>query len=1023
MRFLTIKSFCGLLLLFILTHNSHGQELRKAKNGAHAYEFIEGDPFKVHRYQLPNGFTIITAVNKKEPRIQSYLAVKAGSKTDPSDNTGLAHYLEHMLFKGTSRFGTLDYKKEKIYLDRIDELYRKYNEEKDELKRTAIYHQIDSVSGIAATFAIANEYDKMMQSIGASGTNAFTSFEQTVYVNDIPSNHLEKWLEIEAERFKNPVFRIFHTELEAVFEEKNISLDNDDSKVYERVMAGLFPDHPYGTQATIGTVEHLKNPSLDKIRAYFNKWYCPANMALILTGDFNETQTIAWAEKYFGTWKKPFKNGFTSTPKNPVSDDAPIDLKQTPQPTPSNNNTIIPVPSSQPVSLSDIALTTTLSGSGGTSEILGPSAAFIMAGWRFPGAGTREALILKVVSQLLFNGKGGLLDIDLVKAQKLGSLELYTDVLKEHSYMIVKAKPSGDGSLEALFPMIHNEILKLKTGDFSNNLLSAVMANMKVELIRKQESREATSDLILDAYTTDQPWHKYLNAFSEMQHISREDIIAFCNSYFTDAPVLVFKREGEDKSIIKVNKPAITPVDVATNRDRVSGFADQVLAKPAAPVTPAFIDYATTIKTTEVRSGQRILYVQNKDNDLYTLNLVWEAGKENNKLIPLAVQLLKIAGTDNLSADKLNSELYSLATDFNVTSGNKSIVLSLSGLKENMGSALQLISALFDQCSVSDEAFRKFINQIYKIRKDDLLNKSLILRSGLKNWALYGSENPFNYTLSNKELEGVTLQALKEVISGLKNSEHKIYYFGPEQPEALATLLNNSFVFGKNLTKAPAGPTFKGLSNNKPTILFVDYDMVQAEILWAKNEKVFKDSLLPVSQLFQEYYGGGMGSIVFQTIRESKALAYSCNLRFSNPEKSGSPYLVTGYIGTQSDKLFESIEAMNELLTQMPQSEALLTSCKNTILSQTASERINGMDLIYNYEYLRKLGLGRDIRKEVYEKVNGLQMKDLENFFHNYLADGGYTLCLIGSKARISFDKLRKYGDIQEIPVEALFGY
>lgn len=1023
-RMIPLRSSILLLTVAFLCNVSlYAQEELTGKIGTYSFQYVKNDPFKVHRYVLPNGFTILTAVNKKEPRIQTYLAVKAGSKTDPADNTGLAHYLEHMLFKGTTRFGTLHYKKEKVYLDKIDALYRWYNKEKDEAVRAAIYREIDSVSGIAAQYAIANEYDKMMQSIGAVGTNAFTSFEQTVYVNDVPSSHLEKWLEIEAERFKNPVFRIFHTELEAVFEEKNISLDNDDSKVYERIMAGLFPDHPYGTQTTIGTVEHLKNPSLDKIRAYFNKWYCPANMALILAGDFDEAQTIAWVEKYFGAWKKPFEGDKTTASSN-STDVPPVAFPSEINTVPVNGQTVVPVPSNaQSIALPNIPAAVDAPPISLVSDIYGPSAGFIMAGWRFPAAGTKEAAVLKLVSQLLFNGKGGLLDINLVKSQKLGSLMLYTDVLKEHSYMVVKAKPSGEGSLEALFPMIYNEILRLKTGDFSDNLVRSVIANMKVELIRKQESREATSDMMLDAFTTEQAWKNYIEEFNVIQKITKEEIISFCQTYFTESPVLVYKREGEDKSIVKVNKPAITPVDVASNRDRISGFANKVLRKKAVPVAPVFLNYASTIKTFENTGGEKILYIQNKDNDLYTFNLIWEAGKEHNKLIPIAVQLLKIAGTQALSSENLNSELYSLATDFNVISGNKSMMLTLSGLKENMGRALKLINNLIDECVVSEEAFAKFKNQIYKLRKDDLLNKSLILRSGLRNYALFGSENPFNYNLSNKEIESLSLAKVKEVVSYLKSLEHKIHYFGPETPEGLTAVLSSQWRWSGNLTKVPAPAAFSPKTTTTPTILFVDYDMVQAEILWVKNEKVFKDSLLPISQLFQEYYGGGMGSIVFQTIRESKALAYSCNLRFSNPEKAGGPYTVTGYIGTQSDKLFESIDAMNELLNKMPQSEELLKACKNTIRSQTESERVNGIDIIYNYEYLSKLGLQTDVRKVIYEKVPGFSMKDLESFFNTYLANGGYTLCIVGSKSRIPLEKLKKYGDIKEISIEALFGY
>src|SRR5699024_10216918 len=156
---------------------------------------------------------------------------KAGSKTDPANHTVLAHYLEHMLFKGTDQFGSLDWDKEKSLLDEIEGLYEKYNSTTDEDERKAIYKEIEQVSGEAAKYAIGNEYDKMMSGMGAQGTNAFTSVEETVYTEDIPSNVIDKYLTVQSERFRHPVFRLFHTELEAVYEEKNRSLDSDGSKV------------------------------------------------------------------------------------------------------------------------------------------------------------------------------------------------------------------------------------------------------------------------------------------------------------------------------------------------------------------------------------------------------------------------------------------------------------------------------------------------------------------------------------------------------------------------------------------------------------------------------------------------------------------------------------------------------------------------------------------------------------------------------------------------------------------------
>ncbi|MCX6352834.1 MAG: insulinase family protein [Bacteroidetes bacterium] len=293
-----LKLLAVAMLILNMTTNAQDYKWveKKSPDGKYTYKTVSNDPLGVRVYTLKNGLTVLLSVNKATPRIQTYIATKAGSKNDPHDNTGLAHYLEHMLFKGTNKYGTKDWAKESVQLEKIHDLYEKYNKTTDAAQRKKIYHEIDSVYGEAAKFAIANEYDKITQSIGAKGTNAFTSVEQTVYVNDIPGNQLEKWLLIEAERFRYPVLRLFHTELEAVYEEKNIGLDRGINKMYEKLMEQLFTKHTYGTQTTIGTVEHLKNPSLKKIRDYYNTWYVPNNMAIILAGDFDADKTIEMIE-------------------------------------------------------------------------------------------------------------------------------------------------------------------------------------------------------------------------------------------------------------------------------------------------------------------------------------------------------------------------------------------------------------------------------------------------------------------------------------------------------------------------------------------------------------------------------------------------------------------------------------------------------------------------------------------------------------------------------------------------------
>jgi len=319
LKLITLFLIASLLFNCKNTSNTVVKTEQQKDSQGYTYETVTNDPTGLRLYTLDNGLKVYMSKNSDEPKIQTYIAVRAGSTYDPKESTGLAHYLEHMVFKGTDKVGTLNWETEKKYLDTIANLYEEHRAEKDPEKKLAIYKNIDRVSLEASNHSVANEYDKMISSLGATGTNAYTSFEQTVYTNKIPANELDKWLSVESERFGKLVLRLFHTELEAVFEEYNRSQDNDIRKLYFSMLDGLFPNHPYGQQTTIGTAEHLKNPSMVDIHNYFNKYYVPNNMAVVLVGDFEFDETIKKVDQSFGKMERKDLEHPTLPKENPIT--------------------------------------------------------------------------------------------------------------------------------------------------------------------------------------------------------------------------------------------------------------------------------------------------------------------------------------------------------------------------------------------------------------------------------------------------------------------------------------------------------------------------------------------------------------------------------------------------------------------------------------------------------------------------------------------------------------------------------
>ncbi len=946
------------------------------KNGNYTYTKVSGDPTQTRWYTLPNGLTVILSVNKNQPRIQTLVATKAGSKNDPSDNTGLAHYLEHMLFKGTDKFGTQDYAKEKVYLDQIDALYEKYNKTTDEAKRKSIYREIDSISGIASKYSIANEFDKMCQGIGAQGTNAFTSVEQTVYVNDIPSNRLHQWIEIESERYRNPVLRLFHTELEAVYEEKNISLDNDVSEMYEKLYASLFRAHPYGTQTTIGTVEHLKNPSLVKIRNYFNTYYVPNNMAVIMVGDFNPDEAIEMIDKHFGY--------MTSKPLPPFT-----------------------FPIEYPRGLPD------------SINVVGPDAASLMMAWRFDGVSSKDALMVRIIDLILSNSKAGLIDLNLVKEQKVLSASSSPDFMKDYSVHMLQGKPKEGQTLEEVRDLLLAQIEKIKKGEFDEELLKGIIANNMVDEIKNFDSYNGLAYSLLDAFVTDRRWKDVLNINYELSKITKKDIIDFANEYYTKGYSIVYKRTGEDTKQDKIEKPQIT--EVSLNRDKSSQFVIDLLSEETDSIKPVYIDYTKDIERGKCGKAE-LLFKKNSKNQLFSLYYVVDMGKLNNKKLPFALEYLQYIGTDKYSASELSMKFYKMACNFGISVGDKQSYVYLNGPQQNFEAALALFEELLANAKPDNAVLKDYVGRILKTRTDAKLSKRSI-SSALSTYALYGKVNPRTYTLNNTELQALTATELVGMIKGLHQYKHRIMYYGPETKENIEKVLTAKHKMPEAFLPTPAAFEFKPITYTTNTVFFAHHDMVQAEINWRTGAPMFDINKTANIRAFNEYFGGGMSSVVFQEIRESRALAYSTYAVYNQAMEKGKQDILVAYVGTQADKMNDAITAMSELLNNMPLNEESFNQAKQSILSGLESERINDADVFFSYLDAIDMGIDYDYRKMEYEAIKKITFDDVKAFQAQNIKGKKWAISVLGSREKIKEEDLKKYGELKILTLEEIFGY
>jgi predicted Zn-dependent peptidase len=974
-----MKKLLYLLIIVGVLVSCKGKDKTKTatdKNG-YTYEYVEGDPTGARIYTLENGLKIYLAVNKDQPRISTFIAVKAGAKNDPRETTGLAHYFEHMMFKGTSKIATADWAKEEVLIKELSDLFEKRCATDDPAEKERIYAQIDSVSQLASQYAIANEYDKICSLIGATGTNAWTSYEETVYVNEIPSNETERWLITERERFDNLVLRLFHTELETVFEEFNMSQDRDGRKASFKIMSTLFQKHPYGV-AVLGKAEHLKNPSMVNIMKFKDNYYVPNNMAICMSGDLDMEATVKMIDEIWGDMK--------------------------------------PNPNIPEFKFEKEAERTKID----KFDVLGPEREFISIAYRTPDVKTKEAKYLDLIGQILSNGKAGLMDLDLVKKQKVMSAYAYAWAMNDYGLFQMGGTPRQGQTLEEVEKLLLDELNKIKKGEFEDWLLEAIINEMKLDRIRSIEGNSVAYAFV-DNFISGEPWENWVYQIDEYEKITKQELVDFANEFFKDNYVVVYKRMGVDENVFHIEKPKITPLNI--NRNTESTFVKDLKKKEPKAISPVFIDFKEKIETEAIVKGLEFNYIKNETNGLFSLYYIFDMGRKHSKELPIAVNYLKYLGTKDKTLDDLQKEWYRLGIDFNVYAGEDKCYIYISGLDENLEAAMKLMEDILKNVKSDKAVYEEYVNGIMKNRNNSKLDKNTILWSGLYNYSLYGENNPFTDIILEEELRAFNPDDLVATIKGLCSYQHKVFYYGPRESAKVTELIKANHNVSGNYKAIPAPAVYAENDFKKPQILFINYDMVQAMIAVVSKDVIFDKNLMPAATMFNEYYGGSMSSIVFQEIREAKGLAYSCYAGYRQASEKGKSNYVTGFLSTQPDKMKEALDALTGLLNELAQSEESFANSKDAIIKQMNTSRTIKEDIFWSYEYYKKLGIDYNINKDIYEAVKNYKLSDVNKFFSEHVKGKSYDILIVGNKSKIDFNLLKKYGEVKELTLEEVFNY
>ena len=943
------------------------------------YATVPGDLMQTRIYTLDNGLKVYLSVNTERPRIQTYIAVRTGSKNDPAETTGLAHYLEHLMFKGTTHFGSNNVAAEAPLLDKIEQCYEEYRRLTDPETRKQKYHEIDSISQLAAQYFIPNEYDKLMAAIGAEGTNAFTSNDVTCYTEDIPSNEIENWAKIQSDRFQNMVIRGFHTELEAVYEEYNIYLTDDGDKLWKAMGEKLTPTHPYGTQTTIGTQEHLKNPSITNIKNYFRKWYVPNNVAICMAGDFDMDKTIAIIDQYFGGWK-------------PGADVA------------------------QPVFPEQKPLTAPVD-----TVVVGQQAENVWVGWLAKKASDLQCDTLDVIGYMLNNGKAGIFDINLSQQMKVLSAQAGLQDEQDYSSFLLMGKPKPEQSLEEVRDLMLAEIENLKKGNFSDDLLPSVINNMKLNYQRSLESNQWRARQFMNAFIDGITWEQKTGKLDRVSKMTKEQIVAFANRFFAAGYATVYKKMGVDSTQKKIDKPAITPIPA--NRDQMSAFVKDIQESQVEPIHPKFVDFKKDLVIGETKNKLPLYYKQNTENDLFTIVFRYEFGQQDDNRYDIAAGYLDYVGTDKLSAAEVKQKFYNLACNYSVNVHADNLNISLSGLQSQMPEALALLESVLRNAKADKESYDQYVGLILKSREDAKTDqRSNFAR--LVSYATFGEHNAQRDMMSEEQLRQADPQQLLLLIANLPNLKHSVLYYGKLSPEELSDVLGKAHPTPQALADVPKGKPYVRQEAKTNEIWIAPYDAKNIYLMMYHNESLdWHPEQEAVVDLFNEYYGGGMNGIVFQEMREARGLAYSAAAYYITPSKKDEKEYCQTYIITQNDKMMDAVNQFHVILNDMPASETAFQIAKDAVTKQLASMRVTKSGVINAYLMAKRLGIDYDQNERVYNALPGINLQTIVDFEKAQMANKAYRYIILGDEKELDMEALGKIGPIKRLTTEEIFGY
>ena len=934
---------------------------------------------KVKEYRLENGLTVWLNEDHSQPKVFGAVVVKAGAKDCP--DTGIAHYFEHMMFKGTDRIGTLDYESEKVLLDSIAMKYDELAMTEDTAARARLQKEINELSIRSSEYVIPNEFNRLINRFGGSGLNAATSYDATIYFNTFSPQYMVQWAEINSERLINPVFRLFQSELETVYEEKNMYGDFIGGQVMDTLMARYFGPHPYA-YPIIGSTKNLKNPRLTEMHKFFEDYYVASNMALILSGDFDAQQVMPILEKAFSR----IRSG--NAPKQEKVMLPPFNGRET-------MKVKFPIPFIKAMGL----------------------------GFRGVSANHEDQVALNIAVNLLNNANGtGYLDKLMVEHKLMGALAI-NESMNEAGILAVAIMPKLlIQSYSSAEKMVWDEINRVKNGDFSDEMFNSLKLEQKRQYASSLENIDSRATVMMNLFSQGKSWNDYLNEVARIESITKEDVVRVAQKYFSNNYLCVTKSTGKYPKD-NLPKPAFSPV-VPRNADASSSYAKQLEKIPEQQVAPRIIDFEKDVKTSKLTPLVTLYTTPNPLNDIFTLNISYGIGALEQPELMQLTNYLQLLGTESLSFEQFRSRLQSIGSTLAFDVTPDAFVMKVTGFDNHIDETMELVGDFIRHAKADDKKLRQIVDDA-KVSEKAFFKSGDNVASALLEQVKYGDQSRYLRKLSLSQIKKLKGKDMLAIYDKVRSVQCDLHYCGTLPVEKVIGTIRQHLPLERT-TVASNSPYYRELKQyDRPTVFFIDMpDMAQSIVYgYVKGDPVDDKASRHASQLFSVYFGGDMSSLMFQEIREFRSFAYRTSGRYQLPNHAhkGTAGSFTAMLSTQSDKTLDALSVLDSLIREMPLKPERVEAVKQTLVNRINNDYPPFRNLSEKVASARMEGFDHDPAEEFLRDIATMDMQDIFRFYREQICGRPVVYVIAGNRKRIDMKKLAEYGTIVKVKKKEIY--